>query len=232
MAFKITFDLFLSSYETIHGWQVKLYSLWIIITGGIYRYGFWQYKRNFWIWPLYKLSCDPKAFCLGCDPEAIWKIGPWSQTKIIQSSNSLYLFTWVNRAGVRSKYLTRPTVHSEINYLTATWLGQTRITNMGNPLAYIYKPRIKHPLPLPFTRAQLQLLGYLRFSAAGLTACMWFIPDIMLPLILVTTEMLCDEAPHRSLVCQRNKIPTENGHKLQRAPQHWLGYSPPTSAKI
>ena len=41
-----------------------------------------------------------------------------------------------------------------------------------------------------------------------------------------TLLLLCTSAP---LVLSGNKIPTGNGHKLQNAPQLWLGYSPPTS---
>ena len=44
---------------------------WTDITRGICWYGFWVRVRisNFWIWPLYKLSCDPQTSCrpTGCD---------------------------------------------------------------------------------------------------------------------------------------------------------------------
>ena len=30
------------------------------LTRRICWYGFWQHWSNFWIWPLYKLSCDPQ----------------------------------------------------------------------------------------------------------------------------------------------------------------------------
>ena len=56
---------------------------------------------NFWIWPLYKLSCDPQASCTGYDPAALWNIDPWFNTNIIKLSNPLFLFSWLNFASVR-----------------------------------------------------------------------------------------------------------------------------------
>ena len=32
---------------------------------------FWQHWSKFWVWPLYKLFCKPRAFCTGSDPAAI-----------------------------------------------------------------------------------------------------------------------------------------------------------------
>ena len=57
---------------------------WIVIIRGICWYGFWQHWSNFWIWPLYKLSCDLQAFCTGCDPAAIWNSDPWTPTNIMK----------------------------------------------------------------------------------------------------------------------------------------------------
>ena len=74
---------------------------WIVITRGICWYGSWQHWSNFWIWPLYKLSCDPQASCAGCDPAAIWNGDPWTHTNIMKLSNLLFLFSWVNFRSVR-----------------------------------------------------------------------------------------------------------------------------------
>ena len=57
---------------------LKGFYFWIVITSRICWYGFWQHWRNFWIWPLYKLSCDPQASRTGCDPAAIWHRDPWT----------------------------------------------------------------------------------------------------------------------------------------------------------
>ena len=43
--------------------------------------------KKLWIWPLYKISCDPQASCTGCD--------------IMKLSNLLFLFSWVNFRSVR-----------------------------------------------------------------------------------------------------------------------------------
>ena len=73
---------------------------WIVITRGICWYGFWQHWSNFWIWPLYKLSCYPQASCTGCDPAAIWNGDPWIHSNIMKLSNLLFLFSWVNFGSV------------------------------------------------------------------------------------------------------------------------------------
>ena len=80
---------------------------WILITKGICWYGPRQHWSNFWIWPLYKLSCDPQASCTGCDPAAIWNSDPWTPTNIMKLSNLLFLFSWVNFASIRPRV--RPT---------------------------------------------------------------------------------------------------------------------------
>ena len=76
-----------------------------------YRFFFNRYNKrnllvwssttsNFWIWSLYKLFCDPQAFCTGCDPAAIWNSDPWTYTNIMKLSNLLFLFSWLNFASV------------------------------------------------------------------------------------------------------------------------------------
>ena len=68
---------------------------WIVIRRGIYWYSFWQHWSNFWIWPLYKLSCDPSLPVQDMNRAAIWNIDPWSHNNIIRLSNFLFLFSWV-----------------------------------------------------------------------------------------------------------------------------------------
>ena len=60
---------------------------------------------NFWIWPLYKLSCDHQASCTGCDPAVIWNSDPWTPTNIMKLSNLLFLFSWVNFPSIRPDIL-------------------------------------------------------------------------------------------------------------------------------
>ena len=77
---------------------------WIVITRGICWYGSRQHWSNFWVWPLYKLSCDPQASCTRCDPAAIWNGDPWTHTNIMILSNLLFLFSWVNFRSVRPMF--------------------------------------------------------------------------------------------------------------------------------
>ena len=100
---KLTSDLFFNNFETVRRRYAKLYFFWIVIIRGIWWYGFWQHWSNFWIWLLYKLSCDPQASCIGCDPAAIWNGDPWTHTNIIKLSNLLFLFSWVNFRSFRPK---------------------------------------------------------------------------------------------------------------------------------
>ena len=99
-------DLFFNNYETVRRIDRSNYTFFLN------RYNkqnllvwFWQHQRNFWIWPLYKLSCDPQASCTGCDPAVIWHRDPWTHTNIIKLSNLLFLFSWLNFASVWPKAL-------------------------------------------------------------------------------------------------------------------------------
>ena len=92
----LTFDLFFNNYGAVRRRYVKLYFFWIVITRGIWWNDSRQHWNNFWIWPLYKLSCDPQASCTGCDPTAIWNGDPWTHTNIMKLSNLLFLFSWEN----------------------------------------------------------------------------------------------------------------------------------------
>ena len=77
-------DLFFNNYETVRRRYVKLYFFWIVITSRICWYGFWQYWRNFWIWPLYKLSCDPRLPVQDVTRQQ-YDIGdPWTHANIIK----------------------------------------------------------------------------------------------------------------------------------------------------
>ena len=97
----LSFDLSFNNFETVRRRWIKLCFFWIVITRGICLYGSRQHWRNFWIWPLYKLSCDPHASCTGCDPAAIWNGDSWIRTNIMKLSNHLFLFSWVNFRSVR-----------------------------------------------------------------------------------------------------------------------------------
>ena len=85
----LTFDLFYNNYET---GQTILF--WIVITRGICWYVFWQHWNNFWIWPLYKLSCDPRLPVQAVTRQQyeILIFGPIPTKK---SPNPLYLYSWV-----------------------------------------------------------------------------------------------------------------------------------------
>ena len=54
------------------------------LTRGMCWYGSRQHWSNFWIWPLYKLSCDPQTSCTGCDPAAIWNTDPWTHANVMK----------------------------------------------------------------------------------------------------------------------------------------------------
>ena len=96
----LTFDLFFNNYETVLRRYHKLYFFWIVIIRGICWYGSRQHWSNFWIWPMYKLSCDPQASCTWCDPAAIWHSDPWIHTNIMKLSYLSFLFSWLNFASV------------------------------------------------------------------------------------------------------------------------------------
>ena len=122
-ATNLTFDHFFNNYETVRRRLVKLYFFWIVITRGIYWYGFLQHWNKFWIWPLDKLSCDPQASCTGCDPVAVWNGDPWTPTNLMKLSNLLFLFSWVN---FRSVWPIRIDIFS---FKSSRWGKQQ--TNMG-----------------------------------------------------------------------------------------------------
>ena len=64
----LTVDLFFNKYETVGRRYVKTLTFTIYIVFQRSRdynkrncwYGIWQHWSNFWIWPLHKLSCDPR----------------------------------------------------------------------------------------------------------------------------------------------------------------------------
>ena len=96
---------FFNNYETVRRRQVKLYFFWFVITRGICWCASRQHWSNFWIWSLYKLSCDPQASCTGCDPAAIWNGDPGTHTNIMKLSNLSFLFSWINFGSVRPNML-------------------------------------------------------------------------------------------------------------------------------
>ena len=104
-------------------------------------------SSNFWIWSLYKLYCDPQASCTECDPAAIWNIDLWPHTNIIQLSNLLFLFNWLNVASVlpnliRCCFFLYRTWYIEINisyhllkaalHVTVKWISITMPENIRN----------------------------------------------------------------------------------------------------
>ena len=63
---------------------------------GAYWYGFWQHWSNFWIWPMYKLYCDPRLPVQDVTWQ-LWNIGPWShRVQKRWHHNFFFFFFWIS----------------------------------------------------------------------------------------------------------------------------------------
>ena len=91
---------------------------WIVITRGICWYGFWKPWSNFWIWPLYKLSCDPTGFLYRVWPGSNmkwWSLDPYQHNKIIKPFVSFQLIKGAIRLK-KSSNLFRNKEKSPVNH--------------------------------------------------------------------------------------------------------------------
>ena len=66
----------------------------------------------------------PPASCTGCDPAAIWNGDPWTHTNIMELSNLLFLFSWVNFGSVWPKTV-RGTIGSRLRVGNRTFNERT-----------------------------------------------------------------------------------------------------------